>query len=75
MSDWEWSLNDQHNLQFGVGVTYHDFNAGELRWTSNFFSTVDSINVKNAAPYAEESYVYVEDTWRFSEKAGFYHWR
>ncbi|HEY9124961.1 MAG TPA: TonB-dependent receptor [Bacteroidales bacterium] len=71
MSDWEWSLNDKHNLHFGLGATYHDFNAGDLRWTSNFFSTIDSINVKNAAPYAKEAYIYAEDTWKFSEKAGF----
>ncbi|MDR3266412.1 MAG: TonB-dependent receptor [Tannerella sp.] len=65
--DFEYFPAFNHNIKFGTGYTFHDFNPEVISMTSN----VDTVIVTDNAPkhtYSNEFALYAEDDWDISEK-------
>ena len=68
--DFDWSLNDRHNLKFGAGDILHTFIPGN----THYYKSIDELELlidtvyENEDIKAHEFSVYIEDDIHFSDK-------
>jgi len=61
--DFQYALNDKHNIKFGLNVVHHTITPGDISSSSNSFNT---ISVQNR--YGYENALYASDDWKASDK-------
>lgn len=69
--DFHHHLHEDHTLQFGMNLIWHNFNQGQISYTSTQMENTRATDTpKNTLP-GLESILYVEDEFTLNEKTGF----
>lgn len=67
--DFEYSLNNQHQLKFGASYTHHTFRPGVAQVEENFNGErIDSILDLSIPVLAHDAFLYIEDDWRITDR-------
>lgn len=67
--DFEYSLNNHHQLKFGASYTHHTFRPGVAQVEENFNGErIDSILDLSIPVLAHDAFLYIEDDWRITNR-------
>lgn len=67
--DFEYNLNNQHQLKFGASYTHHTFRPGVAQVEENFNGErIDSILDLSIPVLAHDAFLYIEDDWRITNR-------